>query len=279
MQNPERSILNIAGYKFVHLKDAQELRLPLRARCRELGLRGTILLSEEGINIVLSGYPDNIKVFLDELGQDTRFQDLTFKESFSETLSFNRMLVKFKKEIIAFGLEGIDPEHKPAPNMPPKVLKEWLDQDKDFILLDTRNDYEIRTGTFEKAQHLDIKHFRIFPKVIEALGPDAKKKPIVTFCTGGIRCEKAAPFLLNHGFEEVYQLEGGILKYFEECGDAHYQGDCFVFDNRVAVSPNLEPTPIKQCFKCRQPLTPEEQKHPHYQESVSCPYCYGKEKK
>jgi UPF0176 protein len=165
------------------------------------------------------------------------------------------MLVKIKPEIIPLGISSIDPEAKPAPTISPQRLKAWLDEGRELVLLDTRNDYEVEYGTFEKAVKLDLQHFRNFPDVVRQLPSGFKDKPIVSFCTGGIRCEKAAPYLLEQGYKEVYQLAGGILQYFEECGDAHYKGDCYVFDKRVAVTPQLAPVNnIAQCSICSYPV-------------------------
>ncbi|MEP6937876.1 MAG: rhodanese-like domain-containing protein [Chthoniobacterales bacterium] len=183
------------------------------------------------------------------------------------------MLVKIKKEIIAFGVSGIDPARRPAPRLPPRQLKQWLDEGRSVTLLDTRNTYEVKLGTFRGARTLHLDHFRDFPDAATALPGNLKHEPVVTFCTGGIRCEKAAPLLEMAGFTKVFQLDGGILHYFEECGGEHYEGDCFVFDKRVAVDASLRETGAALCFVCQTPLTLTEQQDPRYVLSVSCPHC------
>lgn len=267
------SVLNISGYKFVDLKDIISLRPKIKGECLRLNLKGTILLAPEGINVAVAGTSENIHYFQSFLQQDDRFADLTFKESFSDEQPFNRMLVRLKKEIIAFGVEGIDPARHTSPFIAPKVLKEWLDNGEDVVMLDTRNEYEFKIGTFKNAINPHIDNFREFPEAIKKLDPALKNKKVVPFCTGGVRVEKAAPFLEREGFKEVYQVEGGILKYFEECGGAHWEGDCFVFDHRVALDPSLKETTAKLCFACRAPLTLEDCKSSSYQPNVSCPYC------
>jgi UPF0176 protein len=186
------------------------------------------------------------------------------------------MLVKIKKEIIAFGVEGIDPARQPAPKLPARNLKQWLDEGRPVTLLDTRNDYEVRLGTFRGAVSPGIDHFRDFPAAVAKLPVELKAQPIVMFCTGGIRCEKAGPFMQREGFTNVHQLDGGILKYFEECGGAHYDGECFVFDRRVGVDPALQETASVLCYNCQMPLTLADQQHPAYVPDKSCPHCAGK---
>ncbi len=185
------------------------------------------------------------------------------------------MLVKIKKEIIAFGVAGIDPANHPTPKLPARTLKQWLDEGRPVTLLDTRNDYEVRMGTFRGAVAARVRHFREFPGAVPRLRTELKEQPIVMFCTGGIRCEKAGPFMERAGFKNVHQLDGGILKYFEECGGAHYDGECFVFDRRVGVDPELRETKSVLCFHCQSPLTESEQSNPRYVPDISCPHCVG----
>lgn len=267
------SILNVAAYKFVELDELAPLREKLVDAANSLGLRGTILLAREGVNMFIAGEDAALQSFLDVLTADSRFAGMPLKRSWSQEQPFNRMLVKIKKEIIPFGRPDIDPGQHPAPRISPQELKAWLDSGRRITLLDTRNDYEVRLGTFAGAIDFGLKHFRDFPAALEAADPELKDEPIVTFCTGGIRCEKAAPLLINEGFREVYQLDGGILAYFEQCGDAHFDGECFVFDRRVALDPNLEETGTVRCFACLSPLSPEEQKLPTYVPDISCPHC------
>ncbi len=228
-------LLHIAAYKFVTLHDLPKLRELFKKISQDLQLKGTILLSLEGINLMLAGEPAAISQFKAFLETQPSFRGLHFRENFCEEQPFKRMWVKLKKEIITMGIPTIHPEATPAPRITPQELKQWLDEGRDITLLDTRNEYEISAGSFKNAINPHLKHFRHFPAAIPTLDPVLKNKPVVTFCTGGVRCEKAAIVLQEQGFQEVYQLDGGILKYFEDCGNAHYQGECFVFDNRITV--------------------------------------------
>ncbi len=267
-------IANISTYKFAPLSDLSSLRQDLVERSRKADLKGTILLSLEGINLFVAGPRTAVDALVSYLRTIPGLEDLKPKFSNSKHQPFNRMLVRIKKEIIAFGIERIDPGKYTSPRITPQELKRWLDEGRPVTLLDTRNDYEIKLGTFANAVPAGINHFRDFPKAVAKLPEALRDQPIVTFCTGGIRCEKAAPFMEMKGFRNVYQLDGGILKYFEECGAAHYEGECFVFDQRVGVDPALKETDSRICYKCLAPLTPEEQQHPHYIPSRSCPHCY-----
>ncbi len=244
-------ILNIAGYQFITLDELSTLREQLLDKCIALGLKGTILLSPEGINIALAGTVENVASFTEFLKQDSRFAELTFRESYSISQPFERMKVKVKKEIITMRLPDIKPTVTRAPSVSPQEFKQWLDEERDITVLDTRNDYEIRFGTFADAKNLHIDDFCEFAEAAEKIKQD---KPVVMFCTGGIRCEKAALYLLNSGFSKVYQLEGGILNYFAKVGGDHYQGECFVFDQRVALDANLRETGTKQCLVCQGPM-------------------------
>lgn len=267
------TILNIAAYKFVALDNLTELREQLLSNARELSLRGSILLAPEGINLFIAGEQSSVDSFLAQLTADGRFADLQCKRSYSREQPFNRMLVKIKKEIIAFRQPDIDPVNAPAPRISPQQLKAWLDDGRNVTLLDTRNNYEVKLGTFSGARDFGLKHFRDFPQAVASNAEQFSDETIVTFCTGGIRCEKAAPLLIKNGFREVYQLDGGILAYFEQCGGAHFEGECFIFDRRVGLDPNLEETGTVQCFACLSPLALEEQQSPRYVPDVSCPYC------
>lgn len=266
---------NISAYKFASLGDLPLLKTALRKMCLDAGMRGTILLSQEGINVFVSAERPALDRLLNYLRTVPGLADLTAKISQSHHQPFNRMLVKIKKEIIAFGVDGIDPSRRPAPRIAPRQLKEWLDQGQPVTLLDTRNAYETKLGTFRGARTLDLDHFREFPTAAASLPDQLKDQPVVTFCTGGIRCEKAAPLLQNVGFARVFQLDGGILRYFEECGGEHFEGDCFVFDKRVAVDASLRETGAALCFVCQTPLTVPEQEDSRYVMSVSCPHCYS----
>lgn len=268
------TITNISCYQFAPLSDLKDLRARLLATCKERGLKGTILLSPEGINMFVAGPREDVDALVDGIRAIPGLEGLKPKYSESAEQPFRRMLVRLKKEIIAFGVEGIEPAKHTSPRLEAKVLKQWLDEGRPVVLYDTRNDYEVKLGTFKGAIPAGIDHFRDFPSAVAKLPPELKKAPIVTFCTGGIRCEKAAPFMEREGFEQIWQLEGGILKYFEECGGAHYEGECFVFDQRVGVDPALSETESAQCFVCQTPLTAEDQADGRYEAHVSCPYCF-----
>ena len=271
-------IVNIAAYKFIKFDDTQDQRPRFQAICAELELKGTILLSPEGINLFLAGARPSIDQFLTWLRSDHRFSDIEVKESFSEKQPFNRMLVRLKREIITMKNPLIKPELGRAPAVSASDLKRWLDQGHDdngkpVVMIDTRNAFEVDVGTFENTIDYRITKFSEFPEIIEKHKDELIDKTVVTFCTGGIRCEKAAIHMRNIGYQSVYQLEGGILRYFEEVSGAHYQGDCFVFDHRTALNPDLKETEIRQCFSCRAVVTPREQLSPLYVEGVSCPHC------
>jgi UPF0176 protein len=275
---PLSQIVNIAAYKFVTFDDTVAQRPRFQGLCTDLGLKGTILLSPEGINLFLAGTRTSIDQFLAFLRSDPRFADVEVKESVSEKQPFNRMLVRLKREIITMKHPLIKPELGRAPAVEATTLKRWLDQGHDdqgkpVVMLDTRNAFEVDVGTFENTIDYRIEKFSEFPGIVEREKYALNDKTIVTFCTGGIRCEKAAIHMKNIGYDSVYQLEGGILKYFEKVGGAHYQGDCFVFDHRTALNPQLQETETRQCFACRAVVTPREQLSPLYIEGKSCPHC------
>lgn len=245
-------IQNIAGYKFTPITDAASLRQLLLEQGATAGIKGTILLSEEGVNINLSGTSDSIAAFRSFFTKDQRFHDIRFHETTSDYIPFKRFKVKLKKEIITMRQPDAMPTQcGRAPSIAPETLKQWLDENRDITLLDTRNDYEFRFGTFAGAINPEINNFGELSAAVTLLDRD---KPVVMFCTGGIRCEKAGLHLLHQGFKEVYQLEGGILGYFAKVGGAHYTGECFVFDERVAVDAYLQETGTRQCVKCQGPI-------------------------
>ncbi len=267
-------ITNIAAYRFAVMHDLRPLRARLLEQCRGWGLKGTILLSPEGINLFVAGGAVEIESLLTELRVIPGLEDLNPKVSVSTDQPFNRMLVRIKKEIIAFGVEGIQPGKKTSRKITAQTLKQWLDEGRPVTLLDTRNDYEVKLGTLRGAKALGLDHFREFPDAVQKLPVEMKQKPIVMFCTGGIRCEKAGPYMEREGFLDVFQLDGGILKYFEECGGAHYDGECFVFDQRVGVDPGLRETQSAQCYGCLAPLSEDDQKDGRYVAGKTCPYCF-----
>ena len=269
------AFINLSAYQFTPLDNLPAVRARLLAVAQAGELRGTILLSAEGINLFLAGAREAVAELLAEVRRLPGLAGLAVKESASAEQPFNRMLVKIKKEIIAFGVAGIDPARRPTAKLAARELKQWLDEGRAVTLLDARNDYEVRMGTFRGAVPAGIAHFREFPAAVERLRAALPEQPVVMFCTGGIRCEKAGPLLEREGFSEVYQLDGGILKYFEECGGAHYVGECFVFDKRVGVDPALRETRSVMCFRCQMPLTVAEQADARYVREVSCPHCFA----
>ena len=253
-------ILNISCYKFVALPDAQALRQPCLDKALACQLKGTILIAEEGINFFLAGSPEGVRGFVDWLRTDARFADLAPKESWSDTQPFRKMLVKVKNEIIRMNHPSIRPAQGRAPAVTPETAKRWLDQGHDdegrpVVTLDTRNQFEVDVGTFKNTINWGITKFTEFPDAVQAHKADLQDKTVISFCTGGIRCEKAAIFMRNAGLPHVYQLEGGILKYFEEVGNAHYDGGCFVFDERRAVGADLSATGLTP--EGTFPITPE----------------------
>ncbi len=254
--------VNISGYRFIHIDNLPTLQADMRAAFNDIGVKGTVLIAEEGINAALAGTAEQIRRVRQWFDSDQRFKDLWLKESFSETRPFSKMKVRIRPEIITFAPNAenpVSPANNPAPNMSPKTLKNWLDKNAEFTLLDTRNTYEIESGTFEKATNLQLQTFSEFTTAVQEAVAKGKLKhdtPIVTFCTGGIRCEKAAPYLIEQGFSEVYQVEGGILNYFDQCGAEHWQGDCFVFDDRAEINPALEPTGAQMCEDCHRAVYP-----------------------
>jgi len=247
-------ILNIAAYLFVSLDGLSDLRTKMLNECNNRGLKGTILLTGEGINLFLAGKEIELRGFLDWLRADSRFKPLEVKESWSEDQPFKKMLIKLKNEIIRMNHPAIRPEEGRANFIKPQKLREWLDRGTDdlgrpVVMVDARNAFEVDYGTFENALHFNIEKFTEFPKAIAAHKEALADKTLVSFCTGGIRCEKSGLYMREIGMQHSYQLEGGILKYFEEVGSAHYKGSCFVFDEREALEPTLDSIPIEESIR------------------------------
>lgn len=264
-----------ALYKFVTLDDFEALREPLLDVCRDAGARGTLLLAREGINGTIAGDRNAIDRVLGYLRNDARLADLEHKESFDDHMPFHRMKVKLKREIVTMGVPGIDPNDVVGTYVDPA---DWnaLIADPDVVLIDTRNDYECDIGTFRGAIDPRTTNFREFPAYVrENLDPSRQRK-VAMFCTGGIRCEKASAFMLKEGFEEVYHLRGGILKYLEEvpAEESAWEGECFVFDNRVAVDHELKKGQYDQCYGCRHPITEADKASGKYEKGVCCPHCF-----
>ncbi len=242
-----RRVLNIAGYLFVELLDLERLRSMFSDAACKLGLLGTVLIAGEGINVSLAGPPVEVRDWLDIVRAQPGFSRFTVKETWSATVPFQRLKVKVKREIIRMDHPTISPTHQRANAVAPVTLKHWLDQGHDdegrpIVMLDTRNAFEVECGTFAGAVHWDISKFTEFPKRVAARVAELAGKRVVSFCTGGIRCEKAAIFMREAGVDNVVQLDGGILQYFDDVGQAHFGGSCFVFDERISLRGNLEPT-------------------------------------
>ena len=272
--------LTAALYKFVALPNFAALQANIHAACVAHQIKGTILLAAEGINGTIAGLPENIHQVLEFLRTDAAFEgkfaNLEHKESYADEHPFYRMKVKLKKEIVTMGVPSVNPNNTVGTYVKPE---DWnaLISDPDVIVLDTRNDYEVHIGTFKGALNPETTTFREFPKYIKNNLDKTKHKKVAMFCTGGIRCEKASSYMLEQGFDEVYHLQGGILKYLETVPESAslWQGECFVFDQRVAVKHGLAVGEFDQCYACRMPLSPAELQSPHYTAGISCPHCYS----
>ena len=272
----ENNVINIAGYKFEPLEDPIDLVRTYQQKCDELKLKGTMLISKNGINFSLAGTQQATDTIIAFLEEDNRFINIPLKITYSETQPFRRMKVRLKKEIISLGRKDIKPRELTGERISPRDLKNLLDNKEDVLVLDTRNEYETRVGKFENAIDLNLDTFRDFPDAIESLPEEYKDKQIVMYCTGGIRCEKASAVMMKAGFADVKQLEGGVLDYFKETGGAYWEGDCFVFDERVALDTELNETDYIYCYICREPLSAEEKASPDFKINEYCPYCIKK---
>ncbi len=271
---PNDAIVVAALYQFAPLTDYKSLREPLTQVAEEQGIKGTLLLAAEGINGTIAGSRTGIDNVLAWLRSDPRLANLEHKESFYDAQPFYRLKVRLKKEIVTLGVPGIDPNEQVGTYVSPREWNELL-ADPDVIVVDTRNDYEVGVGTFTGALDPDTKTFREFPEFVRNEMDPAKQKKVAMFCTGGIRCEKASALMLAEGFEEVFHLKGGILKYLEEVPESEslWQGECFVFDERVAVGHGLEPGTHELCRGCRMPVSPEDKESTAYREGICCPRC------
>lgn len=264
-----------ALYKFVELPDYKEIQPRLQEFCIEHNIKGTLLLAKEGINGTVAGREEDIQALHTFLKADSRFADLEHKESYAEDMPFLRMKVRLKKEIVTLGVESVDPNKVVGTYVEPE---DWnaLISDPDVVVIDTRNDYEVEVGTFKNAINPKTTTFREFPDYVKKNLDKNKTKRVAMMCTGGIRCEKASSYMLQEGFEEVYHLKGGILKYLEKVPqeESLWEGECFVFDGRVTVGHGLDQGKYDQCHGCRFPITAEDKKSPKYEPGVSCPRCY-----
>jgi len=270
-------IVVCALYKFVTLPHFQSLRQPLLNLMERQNIRGTLLLAQEGINGTVAGSRQAIDSLLNWFKTEPLLADVDYKESYTDKPPFNRAKVKLKKEIVTLGIEGIDPLRVVGTYVAPQ---DWnnLISDPDVIVVDTRNDYEYQVGTFKNAINPNTDSFREFPEFVKQHLDSSKHKKVAMFCTGGIRCEKSTAYLKEQGFTEVYHLKGGILKYLEEVPpqETLWQGECFVFDERVTVNLQLEKGQYDQCHACRMPITEQDKTSEHYQQGVSCPHCFDK---
>jgi UPF0176 protein len=264
-----------ALYRFVRLDDYESMREPLLNFCTERGVKGTLLLAHEGVNGTISGSKTAIADVLSYLRSDDRLSDLDCKFSYHEELPFLRMKVKLKREIVTMGLEDIDPNQSVGRYASPVEWNELID-DPECLVIDTRNDYEVEIGSFRGAINPGTKSFRDFPAWVDENLDPQKHKKVAMFCTGGIRCEKSTSLLVSKGFDDVWHLKGGILNYLEETPESstRWEGECFVFDNRVAVNHQLEKGQYDQCFACRFPLDDAQKQSPLYVPGVSCPRCH-----
>ncbi|MBR9729036.1 rhodanese-related sulfurtransferase [Shewanella intestini] len=263
-----------ALYKFVSLPQFEQIKAPLLAQMQNHEIRGTLLLASEGINGTVAGSQGAIDQLLLWLSQQAGLNEIVYKLSYDDNMPFYRTKVKLKKEIVTMGVEGIDPKAVVGTYVKPQDWNELI-SDPEVLLVDTRNDYEVQIGTFENAVNPATETFREFPEYVKQNLNPSKHKKVAMFCTGGIRCEKSTAYMKEQGFEEVYHLEGGILKYLEEVEpeQSMWQGECFVFDNRVAVNHRLEKGQYAQCNACRMPITEIQMQSDAYVQGVSCPHC------
>jgi UPF0176 protein len=273
--------LTIAFYQFVSLKNIDQLQAFILKFCQKNSIKGTILLASEGINGTISGDEKKIQKFIEFIKEDSffknNFKNLEHKESWASKNPFYRMKVRLKREIVALGVDGISPTKKVGEYVNPEDWNKLIN-DPNTIVIDTRNNYEVDIGTFKNAINAETETFREFPTFVGKNLKDKKQKKVAMFCTGGIRCEKATSLMLEEGFEDVYHLKGGILKYLETIpkDKSLWQGECFVFDQRVAVTHGLDEGQYDQCYACRHPLSPEELESNQYTKGISCPYCFNK---
>ncbi|KEI35935.1 rhodanese domain protein [Francisella sp. W12-1067] len=270
-------IVVCAMYKFVTLENYKQMQKPILDVMVKNNVKGTLLLANEGINGTVAGTREGVTALLDYLKTDKRLEDIDYKESYHDRMPFYRSKVKLKKEIVTLGVNDIDPNKVCGKHVKPKDWNKLI-SDPDVMLVDTRNEYEIEIGTFKNAINPHTDNFREFPEYVDKSLDPKKHKKVAMFCTGGIRCEKSTALMKAKGFEEVYHLQGGILKYLEEVPqeESLWQGECFVFDSRVAVNHNLEKGSYDQCYACRMPITEEDKKRSEYEKGISCHHCYNK---
>lgn len=250
--------INISGYRFIQVDHVEATLAQIKSHCINIGIKGSVLLSHEGINISVAGNILAVQRFLNDLNKDQRFANIKFHETYSRILPFDKSVFKIKAELVPIEDEQLIPNNFKHQQLPASELQRWLDEGKDFTLLDMRNDFEYDIGSFRTAKRINLGSFRQLKNKQQELAEIPKDKPVVTFCTGGIRCEKAGPYLETQGFPEVYQLEGGIIEYLRATDASHWRGNCFVFDDRISVNKNLAAEPIKLCFVCQVILTDDD---------------------
>jgi len=262
-------------YKFVPLAEPDSLQEELLAHCQQWNLRGTILLASEGINATVAGSSQDIDHLLSWLCHHPDIGPFVHQEFTASNFPFERLKVKLKDEIVTLGRPDVDPNQQVGTYVDPHAWNQIV-TDPEIFLIDTRNAFEVEMGTFKGATNPHTQAFRDLPAYIEANLSPAQQKKIAMFCTGGIRCEKATSYLLKQGFEQVYHLKGGILNYLAQIPptDSLWQGECFVFDDRVAIDHTLQPTPYVLCGGCGHPVSAAEQASPYYEPGIACPYCY-----
>lgn len=273
--NSSSELLVVTFYRFALLEDFESMQEPIEQFCKKCDVRGIILLAKEGINSTIAGPKEGIYQVLTFLKENERLSNLTWKESYATEQPFRKLRVRLKQEIVKMGVDGIDPNKIVGTYVKPKDWNELI-CNPDVVVIDTRNDYEVKIGTFKNAIDPDIESFSELPQWVERNIDHESQPKVAMFCTGGIRCEKSTAYLKEQGFEDVFHLEGGILKYLEEVpeDESMWDGQCFVFDERVSVGHGLEVGQYELCRACRIPICDEDKTSEHFQEGVSCPRCY-----
>ncbi len=276
-QSHSHGVAVLSFYKFVDLDGLLEIKDSLLSLCGESGINGTFILASEGINATVAGPQEGIDGLIAYLESDTRFSGAQYKLSYNEKSPFHRLKVKFKKEMVPMGVSGIRPQHPSGERVPPEQWNELISR-PDVLLIDTRNDYENRVGTFRGAVNPETEHFREFPEYVRENLDPAEHKEVAMFCTGGIRCEKATSYLLEMGFKRVYQLEGGVFSYLEQVPreQSLWEGECFVFDDRTSVGHDLSRGTWSTCRNCREPVSAQDRQSEGFRDGISCPRCHAK---